>query len=119
MFYCLCYDKDRSTYMSEDQVAEERDPDLNEKQDIRLDEIREQHWRDVAEEGDYKKKIHSLRWDFYVKQKEELINREFWVSVPHMKGGAIFWTCVKENIIDEQGDYKYIGIHGFDFKLFE
>ena len=30
LFYCLCCDNDRSTYMSEDQVAEERDPDLNE-----------------------------------------------------------------------------------------
>ena len=39
VLYCLCYDTDISTYMSEDQVAEERDPDLNEKEDIRLDEI--------------------------------------------------------------------------------
>ena len=29
VFYCLCYDTDISTDMSEDQVAEERDPDLN------------------------------------------------------------------------------------------
>ena len=49
VFYCLCYDTDISTYMSEDQVAEERYPDLNEKEDIRLDEIREECWRDVAE----------------------------------------------------------------------
>ena len=39
VFYGLCYDTDISTDMSEDQVAEERDPDLNEKEDIRLDEI--------------------------------------------------------------------------------
>ena len=43
VFYCLCYDMDLSTDMSEDQVDEERDPDLNEKEDIRLDEIREEH----------------------------------------------------------------------------
>ena len=61
VFYCLCYDTDISTDMSEDQVAEERYPDLNEKEDIRLDEIREDHWRDVSEEGDDKKKIHALR----------------------------------------------------------
>ena len=40
VFYCLCYAKDRSTYMSEDRVAEDRDPDLNEEEDIRLDAIR-------------------------------------------------------------------------------
>ena len=41
VFYCLCYDTDISTDMSEEQVAEERDPDLNEKEDIILDEIGE------------------------------------------------------------------------------
>ena len=40
---------DISTDMLEDQVAEERDPDLNEEEDIRLDEIREEHLRDVAD----------------------------------------------------------------------
>ena len=49
VFYCLCYVTDISTDMSEDQVAEERDPDLNEEEDIRLDAIMEEHWRDVAE----------------------------------------------------------------------
>ena len=49
VFYLLCYDTNISTDMSEDQVAEERDPDLNEKEDIRLDEIREDHWRDISE----------------------------------------------------------------------
>ena len=67
VFSCLCYVKEISTDMSEDQVAEERDLDLNEGGGIILDAIMEEHWRGVAEEGDYKKKIHSLRWDFYVK----------------------------------------------------
>ena len=40
VFYCLCYDTDVSTDTPEDQVAEERDPDLNEKEEIRLDEVR-------------------------------------------------------------------------------
>ena len=48
VFYCLCYDTDISTDMSEEQVTEERDPYLNEKEDIRLDEIREDQWRDIA-----------------------------------------------------------------------
>ena len=34
--------------MSEEQVSEERDPDLNEEDDTRMDDIREEHWRDVA-----------------------------------------------------------------------
>ena len=63
VFYCLCYDTNRSTYISEDQVVEEIDPDLNEMEDIRFDDIREDHWRDIAEENDDKKKIHALRWD--------------------------------------------------------
>ena len=41
VFYCLCCVKDISTYMSEDQVVEERYLELNEEEDIRLDAIRE------------------------------------------------------------------------------
>ena len=63
VFYCLCYAKYLSTDISEYQVAEERDPDLNDEEDVRLDAIREENWRDVAEEGEYKKKFHALRWE--------------------------------------------------------
>ena len=66
-FYCFCYDTDISTDILEDQVAEERDPDLNEEEDIRLDAIRGDHWKNIAEEGDKKKKIIALRWEVYVK----------------------------------------------------
>ena len=41
------------------------------------------------------------------------------MSVPHLKGGTSFWTCVKDYIIDEKEDYKDIGLSGFDYKLFE
>ena len=105
--------------MSEEKVAEERDTNLSEKEDIRQDEIQEDHWRDISDEGDDKKDIHALRWEVYVKEKQELIKREFLVSVPHPKGGAIVWTCVKDHIIDEKEDYKQIGLSGFDYKLFE
>ena len=37
--------------------------------------IREEHWRNLSEEGDDKKKIHALRWEVYVKEKEYLIKR--------------------------------------------
>ena len=60
-FCCLRYDTDISTDISEDQVAEERDPDLNEEKDIRLYDIREENWRDNSEKGDDKKEIHALR----------------------------------------------------------
>ena len=43
-------------------MSEEIDPDLNEEEDIRMDNNREENWRDVAEEGYDKKKIYSLRW---------------------------------------------------------
>ena len=41
VFYCFCYVKYISTDMLEDQVKEERDPDLNEEEGIILDAIRE------------------------------------------------------------------------------
>ena len=71
-------------------MAEERYPDPNEEEYIRLDEMMEEHWRDVAEEGEDKNKIHTLRWEVYVKEKEELKKREFLVSVPNPKGGQLF-----------------------------
>ena len=48
IFYCLWYDTNITTGYSEEQVMEEGDPDLNEKEDIRFDEIWEDHWRDIA-----------------------------------------------------------------------
>ena len=86
-------------------MVEERDPDLNEMEDIRFDGIWEDHWRDLVEENDDKKKIHALRWNVYIKEKEELITRVFSVSVPHPKGVTIVWTCVKDHVIDEKEDY--------------
>ena len=43
VFYCLCYEMDISTDMSEEQVLVEIDPDLNEEEDIRMDNSREDH----------------------------------------------------------------------------
>ena len=40
VFYCLCYKMYVSTDMSEEQVLEERDTDMNEEEDIRMYEIR-------------------------------------------------------------------------------
>ena len=41
------------------------------------------------------------------------------MSVSNPKGGAIVWTCVKDHIIGEKEDYKYIGQRGFGYKLFK
>ena len=41
------------------------------------------------------------------------------MSIPYPKGGGGVLTCVKDHIIDEKRDYKYIGLRGFDYKLFE
>ena len=57
---CLCYDTDIYTDISEDQVAEKRDLNINEKEDIRFDKIWEDIWRDTAEENYDKKNIHAL-----------------------------------------------------------
>ena len=43
VFYCLCYEMYISTDMSEEQVTEESDPELNDEEDIRLDKIRKYH----------------------------------------------------------------------------
>ena len=55
-----------------------------------MDAIRKEHWRDFTEEGDDKKNIRSLRWEVYVKYKEDFIEREFWVSYSNPKGGVLF-----------------------------
>ena len=51
-------------------------------------------------------KVHSLRWEVYMKYKEEFINREVLVEVMHTKGGVIVWTCVEDNIFGEKEECK-------------
>ena len=43
----------------------------------------------------------------------------FLLSVPHPKRGAMFLTCVKDHIIDENEEYKDIGLCWFGYKLFD
>ena len=100
VFYCLCYEMGISTDMSEDQVSEDRYPDLNKQEDIRMDEIRYDNWRGIAEEGDDKNKTHLLRWQFYVRERQLLIKIELLVSFQNPKWGKIVWTCVKDNMIN-------------------
>ena len=84
-----------------------------------MEDSREENLRDVAKDDENKIKIHALRWDVYTRYKEELTKREFSVSIQHPKRGNIVWTCVKENIIKGKENCGDIGLHGFDYKLFE
>ena len=99
VFYCLCYVKEISTDMLEKMVSEEIYPDLNEEEDIRMEDSREEHWRYFTEDGEDKNKINALRWDVYTRDKEEVRKRELLVSIPHPKGGNSVGTSVKYNII--------------------
>ena len=41
------------------------------------------------------------------------------MSVPHLKAVNIVWTFVNNNIIDENDQYKDIGLCEFGYKLSE
>ena len=84
-----------------------------------MDDTRGKHWKDVDEEGYDRKNIHALRQEVYVKDKQELIKREFLVSVSHPKEGNIVWTRVKDNILEGKKYCKSIGLSVFDYKLFQ
>ena len=105
--------------MLKNQVQEERYPYLNEEENFIIEDSGQDHWRDVAEDGDNKQKIHTLRREVYIKEKEELIKVKFSVSVTHLKGGDIFWIFVKDNITKEKELYKAIGLPWFDYKILE
>ena len=49
VLYCLCYEMNVSADIQEDQLSEEKDQGLNEDEDIRIGEIRNNYGRDVAE----------------------------------------------------------------------
>ena len=71
-------------------MLEERHLDLNEEEDTRMDDTRDDYWSDFVEDGKDKKNIYALRWEVYKIEKEGLIERYFLVSVPHLKGGTLF-----------------------------
>ena len=58
-----------------------------------MEDRREDNWRDVAEDGEVKSKIYSLRWYVYTIENKDLIKREFLVFFTYPKGGNIIWTC--------------------------
>ena len=70
MFYCLCYVKDISPDVLEEQVSEERDPDLNKEEYIIIEDSMEERWRGVAEDGQDKTKIHALREEVHTREND-------------------------------------------------
>ena len=52
---------DISTDVLEEWVSEERHMDLDKEEYIRMEDSKVEHFRDVADDGKYKKKINSLR----------------------------------------------------------
>ena len=66
-----------------------------------MEENMEELWRDVSEDGQDKSNIRALRWDICTREKGWFIKRGFLVSVPHPKEGNIVWTCLEDNIIEE------------------
>ena len=74
---------------------------------------------DVAEDGEDKSNICALSWQFYTRENQDLIKRQFLVFVLHPKWGVFFWTCLKDNITKGKDQYEAIGLSGFDYKLFE
>ena len=93
VFYCLCYVKDISTYMLEEQVSEERDIDLNSEDYTRMEDSKEDHWRDVIEDGEDKSDISALRWYVYTIEKEEFIKIFFKCALHIQKGKHCLDLC--------------------------
>ena len=84
-----------------------------------MSDSREDCWRYAYDDDEDIINIHALRWYVYQKKNYQLINREFLVTVPYLKGGNTICNCVKDIIIKENEYYKAIGIRGFDCKIFE
>ena len=84
--------------MSEEQVLEERYPYLNKEEEIIMEDIREDNWRDVFEDANDKKKIHALRLEIYVKYQEELIKREFFGCVTDSKKLSLYQFLLIFNV---------------------
>ena len=41
------------------------------------------------------------------------------MEVTHSKGGNVVWTCVDDNIIEDQNKNREIRLHMLDYILFE
>ena len=97
-------------------MSEKRYQYRNGYEDTRMEDSMEEKWMNVAKDDKDKSNIHALRWNLYTREKEELINIGFLVSVSHPKVGETIWNCVKDNTIKGKEQCNYIGLRGFDYK---
>ena len=81
-------------------MMEEMYPDLQGKEDLRIYDDSEQHCKEVEEKDkEDRGRVRALRWEVYMKEKDQLIKRGFLVVVPHMKWGVVVWNCVNDNVV--------------------
>ena len=65
---------------------------------------REDNCKEIEEDqNEDRGKVHALRWEIYVEQKEDCINRQFWWWLCTQKGKSIE-TCVEDNVVRENED---------------
>ena len=81
-------------------MSEEIYSQLNEVEESIMEDSREEHWRNVTENGKDTSNINAQGWYVYKRDKEELIKRDFLVSVLHPKGEGIVLTCAKDKLIE-------------------
>ena len=68
IFYCLCFVEVISVHTAEEQVMEERDPDIEWEEDFRISTDREEHWKEIEEEDNKDRgKVHALWWEVYLR----------------------------------------------------
>ena len=58
-------------------MSDEIDTNQNEEEEIIMEDIRKDHCRDVAEDGEDKSNIHNLNWDVYTRGNKKSIKRYF------------------------------------------
>ena len=106
-----------STYILEEKSREQREPDLELEEDtIFLDDGENNRKDSIVENNEDKGEFHAIIWEFYIKDKEELIKIKISASIMHLKEGNTIWTCVKDNITKEKQEYKAIGLCVFNYK---
>ena len=80
---------------------------------------RQDHYRDVSEDGEDTSNIHALRCYVYTRHEEQLIKRFFDVCYVYTVKGGVVCTLAKDDIINQKQQCEAIGLRGFDYKLFE
>jgi len=107
----------------EEQMELEIDPDEEEKDDIKIDDERERHWRNVFEDNeggvDEKAKLHAKRWDLYLHKKDKLVQSKYSVEVVGHDKKKVIWEVIGDHEVEEPSDHEEIGLRGFDFKIFD